>query len=304
MRERSPSLPVSASQPEPDREAGWQIVTPRRTGRRGSRSSPPPAPSARRPVMVDLVGRCFNCLRPNHVAAVYPNIVCCLHCHGEGHQACFCKRSRWPNAACLPKRRLRSTVVVVNLRMGDSSPGGEPWPSLLRAGGGASWSSEFGGAARRWRKVVPTTTSRPKMAVGSTVPCSETLPAPHCVDSMPETDAGIRPTVSSRATVSSCSSRAADHPSDGLLLDSHPVVGERRSRCCCKSRSRVPGSTLPQQGGGTQEFEFLHSYATRHIDSYQPRGLDWDPMLVESSLPSPRWALSDVAMQSPLDTAV
>jgi hypothetical protein len=181
---------------------------------------------------------------------------------------------------------------------------GEPWPSLLRAGGGTSWSSEFGGAAQRWRKVVPTTTSRQKMAVGSTVPCSETLPAPHCVDSVPETDAGIRPTVSSRATVSSCSSRAADHPSDGLLLDSHPVVGEQRSRCCCKSRSCVPGSTLPQQGGGTQEFEFLHSYATRHIDSYQPRGLDWDPMLVESSLPSPGWALSDVAMQSPLDTAV
>jgi hypothetical protein len=165
-RHRTAARQASQSRPhglaaEPDREAGWNVSR-RRPGRWGSHSSPPPAPSARRPVPTDLVGRCFT-----------------------------------PDAAGPPKRRLRSTVVVVN-------PG------------------------REFRRRVG--------SLGR--PCSGRVVAP---------------------------------------------PGHR-------------SSAVPPQGGGTQEFDFLHSYATRHIDSYQSRGLDWDPMLIESSLPSPGRALSDVAV--------
>ncbi|KAG2552048.1 hypothetical protein PVAP13_9KG437385, partial [Panicum virgatum] len=47
-----------------------------------------------RPVLADLVGRCFNYLARDHVAAVCRFPSRCLKCGWEGHQARFCKRGR------------------------------------------------------------------------------------------------------------------------------------------------------------------------------------------------------------------
>jgi hypothetical protein len=52
-----------------------------------------PAP-VRRPVPADLVGRCFNYLSYDHVAARCPNPSRCLRCEGVGHSAKNSKRAR------------------------------------------------------------------------------------------------------------------------------------------------------------------------------------------------------------------
>jgi hypothetical protein len=61
---------------------------------KGYRVVPNPAPcpsNQRRPVPADLVGRCCNCLRPDHVAAACPNTARCLRYHHEGHHAQVCQ---------------------------------------------------------------------------------------------------------------------------------------------------------------------------------------------------------------------
>ncbi|OEL22976.1 hypothetical protein BAE44_0016005, partial [Dichanthelium oligosanthes] len=58
-----------------------------------------------------LVGRCFNCLRADHVAAACTYAARCLRCHREGHQARTCKRPRSPNS--LGPRIIPRTSEVV-----------------------------------------------------------------------------------------------------------------------------------------------------------------------------------------------
>jgi hypothetical protein len=72
----------------------------------------PPPPPPWRSVHVDLVGHCFNWLRPDHVTAACSFVAHCLRCHREGHQARAYKRPQSPDAAGpLPRRPL---IVVLN----------------------------------------------------------------------------------------------------------------------------------------------------------------------------------------------
>jgi hypothetical protein len=96
-------------------------------------TSPPPHPPPvpRRPVLVDLIGCCFNCLRIAHVAPACSRVTRSLRCHGEGHQARHCKRSRSLEAAgptppaqqhprCLAGPRAdQDAVIILDPREGD-----------------------------------------------------------------------------------------------------------------------------------------------------------------------------------------
>jgi hypothetical protein len=78
---------------------GWRMVSRHKKWQRVL-----PAPAVRpsnlaRPVPTDLVVHCFNCLRPDHDVAVYPNATRCLCCHREGHQAQACKLPRSPDSS-------------------------------------------------------------------------------------------------------------------------------------------------------------------------------------------------------------
>lgn len=73
---------------------GWhQVINKKKRRVRHPRPLPPPPP---RPVLVDLVGRCFNCFATDHVAATFRNPSHCLRCQQEGHQARHCKRPPYP----------------------------------------------------------------------------------------------------------------------------------------------------------------------------------------------------------------
>jgi hypothetical protein len=92
-------------------EEGWQDVSRRMQWRRAARQVSPRA--NRRPVPADLVSLWFNYLRPNHVAAVCPNVARCLRCH----QARACKRRRSADAATLPPPQCQprlAYVIVIN----------------------------------------------------------------------------------------------------------------------------------------------------------------------------------------------
>ncbi|KAG2632020.1 hypothetical protein PVAP13_2NG150358 [Panicum virgatum] len=95
---RATRPPGSSSRPADTRlplvdEDGFQLVVPRRRHRRDLGASRRVAPP-RRPVPADLVGRCFNCLAFDHVAARCPNPSRCLRCEEVGHSARNCKRAR------------------------------------------------------------------------------------------------------------------------------------------------------------------------------------------------------------------
>ncbi|OEL16658.1 hypothetical protein BAE44_0022323, partial [Dichanthelium oligosanthes] len=61
-----------------------------------------------------LVGRCFNCLWSDHVAAACTFAARCLRCHREGHQARFCKRPRSPD----PPGRSELRIIPRTQEMG------------------------------------------------------------------------------------------------------------------------------------------------------------------------------------------
>ncbi|KAG2569883.1 hypothetical protein PVAP13_7NG446101 [Panicum virgatum] len=89
---RAPSPPPrSRTAPLVDAD-GFQRVVSKRQLRAESRRARRPPP--RRPVPADLVGRCFNCLSHEHIAArcTFPSR--CLRCEREGHSARYCKRGR------------------------------------------------------------------------------------------------------------------------------------------------------------------------------------------------------------------
>jgi hypothetical protein len=85
--------------PPPPRARTWPAVTDSRavTACCLQEELTPPAP--RRPVPADLVGRCFNYLRVDHIAAGCFCAPWWLRCHREGHQAHVCKQPRSPKAA-------------------------------------------------------------------------------------------------------------------------------------------------------------------------------------------------------------
>jgi hypothetical protein len=95
---------VSPTDSEADAK-GWQVVTRHICGHHRTKAVTPPLPPApRRSVPVDLIGRCFNCLRKNHIAVVCPNAARCLRCHMEDHQAPHYKRPCTPDATSPPCR--------------------------------------------------------------------------------------------------------------------------------------------------------------------------------------------------------
>lgn len=81
-------------------EDGFRIVESRRRWRRRP-VRPAPTP---RPVPPELVGLCFNCLAPDHVAAHCRFPSRCLHCRDTGHRARMCKRARSPRRDAPPTR--------------------------------------------------------------------------------------------------------------------------------------------------------------------------------------------------------
>jgi hypothetical protein len=85
-----------------------------------------PTPPPRRPVPRDLIGRCFNCLRTDHVVAACTHLVYCLRCHGEGHQVHTCKRPRSPDLASPPprsRRGIETTTASLSPTEGTLLPG-------------------------------------------------------------------------------------------------------------------------------------------------------------------------------------
>jgi hypothetical protein len=90
---------------------GRQVIARRKKWRRLPRRPSPPL--LQRPVPTDLVGKCFNCLCPGHVTVSCTNVVHCLRCHREGHQARSCKSPRSPDAGGPPPRPSKLTLVVV-----------------------------------------------------------------------------------------------------------------------------------------------------------------------------------------------
>jgi hypothetical protein len=106
----------------PPSEDGWQLVARRKQWCWMGHQAPPPQPP-RRPVPVDLVGRCFNCFGQDHVAADCPNATQCLQCHREGHSAWACKR---PPPPPLSRCRQPSTTPQVRFsRCGASTALGD-----------------------------------------------------------------------------------------------------------------------------------------------------------------------------------
>ncbi|XP_039786161.1 uncharacterized protein LOC120652413 [Panicum virgatum] len=116
---------------------GWVEV--RRRWRRQVRQPRTPP----RPVLADLVGRCFNYLARDHVAAVCRFPSRCLKCGWEGHQARFCKRGRalrggvrWPLPARLAAshpRPLQPSVAAISHGAGPSRRGRSPASDSTRS---------------------------------------------------------------------------------------------------------------------------------------------------------------------------
>jgi hypothetical protein len=64
-------------------EDGWKVVARRKQWQQIAIQALPPRQS-HRPVLVNLVGRCFNCVHHDHVAADCPIATCCLRYYREG----------------------------------------------------------------------------------------------------------------------------------------------------------------------------------------------------------------------------
>ena len=111
-------------------EDGFQLVVSKRRAR--EERAPPRGRPARRPVPVDLVGRCFNCFSFNHMAARCPNPSRCFRCEGTGHSAKQCKRARpqppAANGRGRPLRRLARDGVATGARRGHNDKSSSyPW---------------------------------------------------------------------------------------------------------------------------------------------------------------------------------
>jgi hypothetical protein len=110
-----PHVCWSPSHPTRDVELtkeGWHVVARRKQWWWIAIQAPPPR-QPHWPVPVDLVGRCFNCLRQDHVAVDCPNASRCLRCHREGHCTRTCKCLRSPDAAGPPLQTKHPQMVAV-----------------------------------------------------------------------------------------------------------------------------------------------------------------------------------------------
>jgi hypothetical protein len=90
---RLKNYPDSHRQPRatPPSDAEGRIKVETRWSRRRRRLAERPRPPfPRRPVPLDLRGRCFNCLAVSHRAAECRRPSCCLRCRRPGHRAAGC----------------------------------------------------------------------------------------------------------------------------------------------------------------------------------------------------------------------
>jgi hypothetical protein len=93
--------------PPPEQaEEGWHLVTRYKQWRKIAIQAPSPQ-QPHRSVLTNLVGRCFNCLRQDHVAAGCPNATCCFRCHREGHYVRVCMKPRSPDTVGPSQRAKR-----------------------------------------------------------------------------------------------------------------------------------------------------------------------------------------------------
>jgi hypothetical protein len=100
-------------------QEGWKVVTCRKQWQWVVGQVPPP-PQPHRQVSTDLIGHCFNYLRPDHIVVDCTYNSCCLRCHREGHQVRICKRPSSPESVGPPPRQPRPLpVAVVNPKVGD-----------------------------------------------------------------------------------------------------------------------------------------------------------------------------------------
>jgi len=128
------SVPRSHSSPVVDEE-GFRVVVNKRRARR--REGFTRRHKARRPVPADLVGRCFNCLAFDHVAARCSRPSRCLRCEETGHVAKNCKRPRYPGPPLRGRGRpVRRTGPVADAAVAANSRG------MGRSAGSASTASD------------------------------------------------------------------------------------------------------------------------------------------------------------------
>lgn len=90
---------------------GWQTAVSRCTRKVLRRLERHPHP--RRPVPIDLLGKCFNCFSPQHRAATCSLVTWCFHCRELGHRAHGCSARRVaPSSSCVPQLVWRSTSMT------------------------------------------------------------------------------------------------------------------------------------------------------------------------------------------------
>ncbi|KAG2631088.1 hypothetical protein PVAP13_3KG572150 [Panicum virgatum] len=130
-------VPVRPPSPRvgPD-EAGWCTAVSRHTRKELRRLECRP----RRPVPVDLHGRCFNCFSSRHRAAACRSSTRCFRCREAGHRSYDCPARRTPPAArSRPVLAWRPVVATSAMRPSDGT-------SSVPAAGGA-------GSGRRRRQT-------------------------------------------------------------------------------------------------------------------------------------------------------
>jgi hypothetical protein len=174
-------VPVAILLPHPPEQAeeGWHLVTRHKQWRKIAIQAPSPQ-QPHRSVPANLVGRCFNCLHQDHVAAGCPNATCCFRCHREGHYVRVCMKPRSPDTVGPSQRAKRPPVVaVLHPWPGDVALGHPRSPPRLRLPDGVANHPTTSHATREAtgrRSTTPPSRSAASTADGS--PSCHTLPSP------------------------------------------------------------------------------------------------------------------------------
>jgi len=147
-----PPKAISWARPRPVREVkgpdagGWQRYESHRARKQRLKELRCP----RRPVPVDLWGRCFNCFSTSHRAAACQEGPRCFKCHGLGHRASFCAERR----RALPSAAPRRLVWRPKGSNGGSSPRSVMTPAAAFGGEGAGVVDAPGTQHRRQRRRI------------------------------------------------------------------------------------------------------------------------------------------------------